>query len=410
MQDDAISEPGTRVRQAIEIAGTPMSTPGDGPTVQPDRTPGAPVPQATGQGDSASVRDLERTLVERAAEGDQVAFRALYDRSVARVHALLLRLNSNRARAEDLTQETYIRAWKGLPKFRGDASFSSWLHRIAVRVSIEAHRRRRLREEKEVDWPETEGGAGVTRPYPTVARVSLERAIATLPEGAKTVFVLHEIEGFSHAEIAEMSGAANATIRSQLHRGPQTTAQGNRAMTDKDWKEAEDLREALSSLPREIPPARDLWVGIEREIEGRDTGGSSDRGSWSGIRGPIAWLGLGAAALLAGLWVGGSGILPFGPATSGPAAPDATPTAFTSGLLDAHRTGLSEARQALEGSPVDGAIAPSFAVLDSLVSVTNARLEAAPRDPTHARELAELERRRASAASQALRVMFTTGR
>jgi len=159
----------------------------------------------------------ERALIERAADGDEHAFRALYDETVGRVHALLLRLTSNRMLAEDLTQESNLRAWRGLPKFRGDASFQTWIHRIAVRVSIEAHRRRKSRELREVDWPDEAESVGSVRP-PSLARISLERAIATLPDGAREVFVLYEIEGFRHAEIAEMIGVATPTVRSQLHR------------------------------------------------------------------------------------------------------------------------------------------------------------------------------------------------
>jgi RNA polymerase sigma-70 factor (ECF subfamily) len=160
----------------------------------------------------------ERGLIERAADGDEHAFRALYDQTVGRVHALLLRLTSNRTLAEDLTQESYLRAWRGLPKFRGDASFQTWIHRIAVRVSIEAHRRRKGRELREVDWPEEAESPGSVPAPSTLAGISLERAIATLPDGAREVFVLYEIEGFRHAEIAEMIGVATPTVRSQLHR------------------------------------------------------------------------------------------------------------------------------------------------------------------------------------------------
>ena len=157
-------------------------------------------------------------LVTRAAGGDVEAFEELYRRSVGRVFALCLRMCGDRSTAEELTQEAFVRAWQNLPSFRGDSAFSTWMHRLTVNVVL-GHRRsagrRRTRETAAgEDWfPD----GGVTREHPGDA-VDLERAIAGLPERARTVFVLHDVEGYKHSEIARVAGMAVGTSKAQLNR------------------------------------------------------------------------------------------------------------------------------------------------------------------------------------------------
>ncbi len=127
------------------------------------------------------------------------------------------------ARAEELTQDVFVRAWKKLDQFRGDAAVSSWLHRIAVNVVLQAQRterRRRARVLTAADIPTHNDDAldGQVRGRPVVAGIDLERAVRALPEGARTIFVLHDIEGYKHAEIAELTGLAVGTTKAQLHR------------------------------------------------------------------------------------------------------------------------------------------------------------------------------------------------
>jgi len=177
-------------------------------------------------------RDAEERLIERARVGDVDAFEQVYRREVGRVFALCLRMSGDASRARELTQSVFIRAWDRLGSFRGDSRLSSWLHRIAVNeVLIEARsdRRRRARvtlAEDQATEPDGASGApdlapaysGITKPEDTETRIDLERAIAALPPGARTVFVLHDIEGYRHEEISRMTGSAEGTLRAQLHR------------------------------------------------------------------------------------------------------------------------------------------------------------------------------------------------
>jgi RNA polymerase sigma-70 factor (ECF subfamily) len=157
-------------------------------------------------------------LVRRAQAGDQTAFRDLYHQLAGRVYALCLRLTGDAGAAEERTQDVFVRAWDKLRSFRGESAFSSWLHRLAVNVVMN-ERRTTIRREQRVTpmaAPEVlERGKG----EPTVGlSIDLERAIAALPEGAREVFVLYDIEGYSHMEIAELTGIAEGTSKAQLFR------------------------------------------------------------------------------------------------------------------------------------------------------------------------------------------------
>jgi RNA polymerase sigma-70 factor, ECF subfamily len=174
-------------------------------------------------------RESDAALVERARSGDVSAFEQVYRREVGRVYALCLRMTGDGVRARELTQSVFVRAWDRLASFRGDSQLSSWLHRIAVNeVLIEARteRRRQARVVLAEDHAAGSGGAvedapaysGITLPVDTESRIDLERAISMLPPGARTVFVLHDIEGYRHEEISRMTGSAEGTLRAQLHR------------------------------------------------------------------------------------------------------------------------------------------------------------------------------------------------
>ena len=157
-------------------------------------------------------------LVRRAQQGDQAAFQALYGEHVGRVYALCLRLTADPAQAEELTQDAFVRAWERLASFRGESAFSSWLYRLTVNVVFLSHRAARRRELRvlpvedpvalERDGREATPGLGV----------DLERAVAALPPGARQVFVLHDVEGYQHNEIAELTGIAVGTSKAQLFR------------------------------------------------------------------------------------------------------------------------------------------------------------------------------------------------
>ena len=151
-----------------------------------------------------------------AARGDAEAFERLYRGTVGRIHALARRMAGHDA-ADDLTQEVYLRAWTKMSTFRGDASFSTWLHRLAVNLILTRRASARKREQRHV------GGEGlleqmagrVARPG---IRMDLEAALGTLPDGARDVFVLYDVEGFTHEEIGGLLGISTGTSKSQLHR------------------------------------------------------------------------------------------------------------------------------------------------------------------------------------------------
>ncbi|HET6725850.1 MAG TPA: sigma-70 family RNA polymerase sigma factor [Gammaproteobacteria bacterium] len=158
---------------------------------------------------------LEAGLVARARKGDTRAFERLYRSHVGRIHAVCLRLTRNHAQAEEFTQEAFIKAWMSLPRFRGDSGFGTWLHRIAVNCAL-AHFRSASRAPEAPAHVEEE----VFTEEPGTM-LDLESAIAQLPDGAREVFVLHDVEGYKHEEIAELAGIAPGTSKAQLHRARQ---------------------------------------------------------------------------------------------------------------------------------------------------------------------------------------------
>ncbi len=160
----------------------------------------------------------EPDLVRRAQDGDRSAFEQLYRAHVGRIYALCLRLSGDPVRAEELTQDVFIRTWRRLGSFRGECAFSSWLYRLATNVVLGAFRSERRRTERERSGVEGSIGLASRGRASTEARVDLEAAIHELPAGARTVFVLHDIEGYKHEEIANMVGIAPGTAKAQLHR------------------------------------------------------------------------------------------------------------------------------------------------------------------------------------------------
>ena len=153
--------------------------------------------------------------VRRAQAGDRAAFQRLYEDHVGRIYALCLRLTGDPEEAMERTQDVFVRAWGKLGSFRGEAAFSTWLHRLAVNVVLTDHRSAGRREQREA--AAGMGARSVPAPRAGLA-VDLERAIAALPPGARAVFVLYDVEGYRHEEIAEMTGIAAGTSKAQLHR------------------------------------------------------------------------------------------------------------------------------------------------------------------------------------------------
>lgn len=158
----------------------------------------------------------EASWIRQAKRADAKAFEALYRLHVDKVYGLCLRMTGNVAEAEDCTQEAFILAWNKLDKFRGDSAFSTWLHRIAVNAvlgRVRKHKREHDRIQAVADTqpaPVTAGDTGEMR--------DLVAAVDRLPEGARHVFVLHAVYGYSHDEAAEMLGIATGTSKAQMHR------------------------------------------------------------------------------------------------------------------------------------------------------------------------------------------------
>ena len=163
-------------------------------------------------------RAAEWRLVQDAQSGDLRAFERLYRDNERRVFALCLRLSSNPELAEELTQEVFIRAWKKLGSFRGQSAFSSWLYPLTVNVA-RSERRSRMRRLARV-FPTDDVAALEPPPRSPTPETGfdLEKAMATLPPGARAVFVLHDVEGRTHEEIASLLGLATGTSKAQLHR------------------------------------------------------------------------------------------------------------------------------------------------------------------------------------------------
>ena len=160
--------------------------------------------------------ESDRRLAGRVVSGDEAAFRLLYRRHTPRLLQLALRLlGGSEADAEDVVQDTWIKAVERLERFRWEAELSTWLHAIALNVSREALRRRGNR--REVDWPEAEEPAAAAPPE-HVEPLDLETAIAALPTGYRTVLVLHDVEGRTHEDIAAQLGVTPGTTKSQLFR------------------------------------------------------------------------------------------------------------------------------------------------------------------------------------------------
>jgi RNA polymerase sigma-70 factor, ECF subfamily len=168
----------------------------------------------------------EAEAIERARRGDESAFQALYDRHKRRVYSLCLRMTANTAEAEDLTQEAFLQLYRKIGTFRGESAFSTWLHRLSVNVVLMHLRKKNLQvvslEETtqvgEEDTPKKDFGAEDLSLAGSIDRLQLQRAVDNLPPGYRTIFVLHDIEGYEHNEIAGIVGCSIGNSKSQLHK------------------------------------------------------------------------------------------------------------------------------------------------------------------------------------------------
>jgi RNA polymerase sigma-70 factor (ECF subfamily) len=183
----------------------------------------APVTQVLPSEDVAvddSSTDLE--LCRMAAGGNLAAFELIYQRYHRRTYSLCLRMMGSQTEAEDLTQEVFIQLFRKVGSFRGDSAFSTWLHRLTINQVLMHFRRRSFKNEKtseDGEMPEqTVHGTADPNKMPVVDRIALKKAISELPNGYRNVFILHDVEGFEHEEVARMLGISVGTSKSQLHK------------------------------------------------------------------------------------------------------------------------------------------------------------------------------------------------
>ncbi len=215
--------------------------------------------------------DSDAELVRRAQEGDSDAFASLFHTHKARIYSVCLRMTNNAAEAEDLTQDAFLQVFRKLATFRGDSALSTWLYRIAVNTVL-MHFRKKVLRQISLDEPYNQDAKVVRREYGSrddrltgsVDRIALARAIKELPDGYRTIFLLHEVEGYEHQEIAELLDCSVGNSKSQLHkaklrirellgraRQEEETGRGTRQARQRS-KRTEDRweREAVLSLPR----------------------------------------------------------------------------------------------------------------------------------------------------------------
>jgi len=173
-------------------------------------------------GAAASARAAELALVERCRSGDLGAFEELYRAHAGRVYSLAVRMLGNTADAEDLLQEIFLAAHRKLGSFRGDSALGTWLYRLATNQILDYIRSRAARAGQLTDGLEDDSvvpdAAGHRLGDRAIARIDLERALAQLPEGSRAAFVLHDVEGLEHSEVAEVLGIAEGTSKSQVHK------------------------------------------------------------------------------------------------------------------------------------------------------------------------------------------------
>ncbi len=168
----------------------------------------------------------EAEAIDKAKAGDAASFEVLYSMHKRRVYSLCLRMTGNTAEAEDLTQEAFLQLYRKIGTFRGESAFSTWLHRLSVNVVLMHLRKKGLpevsleetMEPQQEDGPKKDIGARDNVLAGSIDRVNLERAVESLPPGYRIIFVLHDVEGYEHNEIAEMMGCSIGNSKSQLHK------------------------------------------------------------------------------------------------------------------------------------------------------------------------------------------------
>jgi RNA polymerase sigma-70 factor (ECF subfamily) len=168
----------------------------------------------------------EAAAIERAKQGDAEAFQVLYDMHKRRVYSLCLRMTANTAEAEDLAQEAFLQLYRKIATFRGESAFSTWLHRLSVNVVLMHLRKKGLpvvsleetTQGGDDDSPKKDFGTEDVALAGSIDRLHLQKAVESLPPGYRSIFVLHDVEGYEHNEIAKIVGCSIGNSKSQLHK------------------------------------------------------------------------------------------------------------------------------------------------------------------------------------------------
>lgn len=219
----------TSLRRVQETKAQPPKPAPDSQVVQ---SPSVPVPAPA----------LPEDVLARAQAGDHQAFAQLYAQHKRRIYSLCLRMVNNVAEAEDLTQEAFLQLHRKIATFRGDSAFSTWLHRLAINVVLMHLRKKGLQltsldeamEPTQADGPGRSFGAPDLALSGSIDRLALERAVADLPAGYRLIFVLHDIEGYEHNEIATMLECSIGNSKSQLHKARLKLRDALRSSSRKD--------------------------------------------------------------------------------------------------------------------------------------------------------------------------------
>jgi len=205
---------------------------------------------------------FDSQLIARAQRGEEAAFAELFETHKRRVYSLCLRMTGNTAEAEDLTQEAFLQLFRKISTFRGESAFSTWLHRLAVNVVL-MHLRKKGLQQISLDEVDTSQDEPVKRDYGSddrrllgsVDRIGLQKAIADLPPGYRAVFVLHDVEGYEHNEIAEIMGCSVGNSKSQLHKARMKLRE--RLRQDRDARGA-------GEAPSAEPPRDQIDEAVQR--------------------------------------------------------------------------------------------------------------------------------------------------
>jgi RNA polymerase sigma-70 factor, ECF subfamily len=238
--------------------------------------------QVTTDTDIAVRFNSDLDLVKRAQEGDADAFASLFHAHKAKVYSVCLRMTNNTAEAEDLTQDAFLQVFRKLATFRGDSALSTWLYRIAVNTVLMHFRKKALRQVS-LDEPYSQDAKVVRREYGSrddrltgcVDRIALARAIKELPDGYRTIFLLHEVEGYEHQEIAELLDCSVGNSKSQLHKAKlrirellgrtqqeNDSAATGRAQRGRSRREA--IRWDANEMIREFPTRPDVFSNLSQ--------------------------------------------------------------------------------------------------------------------------------------------------